>query len=353
MHQSTVPTIQAAATAGILESTRHGGGDVSAILRDARLSLDDFTRPENRLPLPSFVRLIESASRATGDGWFGAHLGQTCPLGALGLPGFLATRAPTVERALATFARHYPLLGDATDVRLQLGEGQMSFTYRVLDEESWPRRQDAEQVLTMVVSMIRRWVDPRWAPELVWFEHAAPGSTAEIERILGCPVQFNCATNTIWLDAAAAARANPLGDPTAFQLLSWFAERVGETPPTTSFAEQVVASIGRCARLGEAGIEPVARALGLEPRTLQRRLRVANTSFRELHERYRRTESFALLESSDLTPKEIAHRLGYANPSAFIRAFRRWSPTTPARFRFERRERIEGDVPRGAPWPTW
>lgn len=350
-----VPTIQAAATAGILEHTRHGGGDVGAVLRDARLSLDDFARPENRLPLPSFVRLIEAASRATGDDWFGAHLGQSCPLGALGLPGHLASLAPTVERALATFARHYPLLGEATDVRFQLDEGQLSFTYRVLDEGSWPRRQDAEQVLTMVVSLIRSWVDPRWAPELVWFEHAPPGSTAEIERILGCPVRFNCPTNTIWLDAAAASQGNPHGDPAAFQLLSWFAERVGETPPASTFAEQVVATIERCAQFGDPGIEPVARALGLEPRTLQRRLRAAHTSFRELHERYRRAQSFALLQSSELTPKEIAHRLGYATPSAFIRAFRRWSPTTPARFRDERRVEPAhgGSVPRGASWPTW
>jgi AraC-like DNA-binding protein len=197
----------------------------------------------------------------------------------------------------------------------------------------------------MVVSLIRRWVDPRWAPALVWFEHPAPGGTVEIERILGCPVRFKSPTNTIWLDAGAAAQANPLGDPTAFQLFSWFAEQVGEAPRAAApFTDQVVASIERCAKLGDAGIEPVARSLGLEARTLQRRLRAANTSFRELHERYRRKESFALLASSALTPKEIAHRLGYANPSAFIRAFRRWSPTTPARFRDERR---------GVSWPTW
>src|SRR4051794_41679552 len=112
MSQPRLPTIQAAATAGILEHTRDNGGDVSAVLRQANLTLDDFKRPEKRLPLPSFVRLIESASRATRDDWFGAHLGQVCPLGALGLPGHIATLAPTVAEGLESFARHYPLLGD-------------------------------------------------------------------------------------------------------------------------------------------------------------------------------------------------------------------------------------------------
>ena len=59
MNLVPAPSIQVAATAGILEHTRQNGGDVSTVLREARLTLDDFTRPEKRLPLPSFVRLIE------------------------------------------------------------------------------------------------------------------------------------------------------------------------------------------------------------------------------------------------------------------------------------------------------
>ena len=66
VEHAAIPTIQAAATAGILEHTRDGGGDVGAVLRQAHFTLDDFAHPEKRLPLPSFVRLIESASRANG-----------------------------------------------------------------------------------------------------------------------------------------------------------------------------------------------------------------------------------------------------------------------------------------------
>ena len=80
----------------------------------------------------------------------------------------------------------------------------------------------------------------------------------------------------------------------------------------------------------------MARSLGVQARTLQRRLRAANTSFRDLHEQYRQAQAAKLLEGSDLPPKEIAHRLGYSNTSSFIRAFRRWNRTTPTRFREEK-----------------
>jgi AraC-like DNA-binding protein len=77
--------------------------------------------------------------------------------------------------------------------------------------------------------------------------------------------------------------------------------------------DQVLAAIDSCATLGDGSVEPVARSLGLQARTLQRRLRAVDTSFHDLHERYRQAQAAKLLEESELPPKEIAHRLGYAN----------------------------------------
>src|SRR4051812_20851700 len=205
---NTIPTIQAAATAGILEHTARGGGDADWVVREANLTAEELARPEQRLPLRKFVTLIEAASRSTGDDCFGAHLGEICSLRELGLPGYLATFAPSVAQALESFARYYYLLGDATDVRFEERDGRAAFTYRVVDPGSWPRRQDAEQVLTMIVSLIREWVGPSFVPACVWFEHAKPTDSAELERIFGCAVRFDCETNTVWFGRATALSKN-------------------------------------------------------------------------------------------------------------------------------------------------
>ena len=123
----SIPTIQVAATAGILEFARKGGADVEAVVRAANLSMADLERPEARLPLRKFVTLIEVASRATDDDCFGAHLGEICSLRELGLPGYLAMFAPTVGQALSGFARYYYLLGDATTVRFELHARRAAF----------------------------------------------------------------------------------------------------------------------------------------------------------------------------------------------------------------------------------
>jgi AraC-like DNA-binding protein len=340
---SSVPTIQVAATAGILEFVARGGADVEGVVRAANLTLAELQRPEARLPLRKFVTLIEAASGATGDDCFGAHLGEICALRELGLPGYLATFAPTVEQALASFSRYYYLLGDATDVRFEKRDGKASFTYTVQDPECWPRRQDAEQVLTMVACLLRDWIGPEFRPQILWFEHERPCGADELARVLGCPVRFDCPSNTMFFASELAGQANPRADERLFHLLSWFAETViddfrGASHHAT-FREQVIASIATASNLGNASIYSVARALGLESRTFQRRLRAERTSFRELSDEYLQAESLKLLRRSDLSEKEIAVRLGYGSSNAFIRAFRRWHGITPGQFR-EREARL-------------
>jgi AraC-like DNA-binding protein len=333
-----IPTIQVAATAGILDHTRSGGGDVAWVVREASLTLDDLARPENRLPLRKFVTLLEAASRSTGDGCFGAHLGEVCSLGELGLPGYLAVFAPDVARALSSFSRYYYLLGDATDVRFETQDGRASFTYHVLDPVSWPRRQDAEQVITMIVYLLREWIGEDWKPDLVWFEHPRPADAQELERVLGCPVRFDCRRNTVWFDASWATHRNPRADEKLFHLLSWFAETVTGSsgrafPCGSTFRQQVLSSIDTCANLGNPSVHAVCRALGLEPRTFQRRLQAENTSFREVYEEYLQQQAVRLLHQSALRQKEIAARLGYGSLNSFIRAFRRWNGVTPGQYR--------------------
>ncbi|HSW12518.1 MAG TPA: AraC family transcriptional regulator [Solimonas sp.] len=68
-------------------------------------------------------------------------------------------------------------------------------------------------------------------------------------------------------------------------------------------------------------------------RTLRRRLQAAGTDFENLVEDVRRTLAEELLRGSNLAVSEIASRLGYSEPSTFIRAFKRWRSTSPQRYR--------------------
>jgi AraC-like DNA-binding protein len=84
---------------------------------------------------------------------------------------------------------------------------------------------------------------------------------------------------------------------------------------------------------GDTRIELIGRELGLAPRTLQRRLSDEGVSYQKLLDDARKTAAGQYLGRSSLAIGEIAYLLGYSEPAAFHRAFKRWYQATPEAFR--------------------
>jgi AraC-like DNA-binding protein len=86
-------------------------------------------------------------------------------------------------------------------------------------------------------------------------------------------------------------------------------------------------------RVGEAQLDLIRRKLGLSARTLQRKLQEEGTSYQELLEETQRTLAEFYLQKPEIAICEVSYLLGFAQPSAFHRAFRRWTGLTPGEFR--------------------
>jgi AraC-like DNA-binding protein len=95
--------------------------------------------------------------------------------------------------------------------------------------------------------------------------------------------------------------------------------------------------------IGLASIEQVARELGMSVRTLQRRLRLEGVSFEEIGDDIRTTLAKSYLRDSGMSISEVSYLLGFSEPSAFSRAFRNWTGTSPQDFRRAEHARISRD----------
>src|SRR5262249_980547 len=84
---------------------------------------------------------------------------------------------------------------------------------------------------------------------------------------------------------------------------------------------------------GKLGVADIARRLGTSGRSLQRGLLAESTSFQELVSEVRCQLAIGHLQYGRMTTAEIAFALGFSEPSAFQRAFRRWTGKTPLAFR--------------------
>ncbi len=168
--------------------------------------------------------------------------------------------------------------------------------------------------------------------ELAWQPDCA-GSV--LTDSVGVPVTTGAAQDTLVVDASVLDR--PL--PRAWQPFARFFERevastIAQLPDRVTLVDQVAAAIPGQLIHGIGGmLARIARGLGLSTRSLQRQLAAEGVTFRDLLDDSRRTQAQAGLADPRHTVGEVAFSLGFNDPSAFIRAFRRWTGDTPGVWR--------------------
>lgn len=106
-----------------------------------------------------------------------------------------------------------------------------------------------------------------------------------------------------------------------------------KTVKANIFTHRVEAELEPLLATGEIRIERVARALGCSRQTLYRRLKAEGLTFARVLDDLRRREGLKLVRDAALPVKEIAWRLGFSDPAAFSRAFKRWTGKSPQAFR--------------------
>jgi AraC-like DNA-binding protein len=80
-------------------------------------------------------------------------------------------------------------------------------------------------------------------------------------------------------------------------------------------------------------LNDVAASLDVHPQTLRRRLSAEGSTFKEIKSQVRRDTALHFLGKQGLSIEEIAHRAGFSESSAFIRAFKGWTGVTPYSYR--------------------
>jgi AraC-like DNA-binding protein len=173
-------------------------------------------------------------------------------------------------------------------------------------------------------------------PTVIKFTYSEPSSTAAHREYFRCPIRFDAPIASIVFRAADLNLPLVRADETLSGYLSEYAEQVlaslvqGET-----MRHAVRAAIWSLLGDGTPSLEDVAAALRLAPRTLQRRLAAESTSLHAEIEEIRKTMALSVLRDRSISIEDVAFLLGYAEPSTFFRSFKRWTGTTPRRFRTE------------------
>lgn len=321
--------------AGILRGlpaflARYRGLDVDGLLAGVGLSAAALADPDAWVEHARVAEALERAAAAAGDAGLGLAFGAQLPWRDLGVFGHVVFHSPTLGAALGNACRYIAMQSTAARPALTV-DGDVATLRHVLSGDALgPPPQNAELTLALFTRVAREGTaQPAWAPRAVHLRRR-DGDVAAQRRFFGAPVELGRPADALVLRAADLRSPMHTADAALLPILLRHADEVlAALPAADDLPGEVRRAIAAALGGGDVTIEDVAAALASSPRSLQRRLHAHGLSFKALVAETRLAMARRYLDDPSLSLTEAAYLLGYADLSAFSRAFRKWTGRSP------------------------
>lgn len=328
-------TVAVRAITNIIEAGAAAGISRDVLIAAAGLTSAQLADVDGHVPVTAEIALWQTLAQRVRDPDFGIRNGAQFRVRPAGLLGYVLMFSATVRDALSRLERYARIFTEAVQFRvreersgvaLRLSHGQLGAGVRYAQDYR----------LAATLAAVREFSGVDIVPTEVTFTYAAPRNTLAHREFFRCPVHFGATTAAIVFDASDAGLSIPRADETLARYLGKYADQVlasllrGET-----FQHKVRAAIWSKLGSGTPSLQRVAAVMKMPPRTLQRRLATEGTTFQQELDEIRKTMAIATLRDRSVAIGDVAFLLGYSEPSAFYRSFKRWTGTTPRQFRIE------------------
>jgi AraC-like DNA-binding protein len=331
---ANVPKIHARTAGYIVDDLRRRRLAVDKLLKEVGLGKADLSNPESRLPQTAVFHLMERAAGLTGDASYGLRLGASVNPRDRGLLGFIALNSSTLIDAMANIQRFYKVGREGHDCEIERFGPQVAFRFRIADPALRGLRHTSEYLAATVVRGCRDLTWQSISPVRAEFIHEEPDDRVEYFKFLGCPVKFGAEWDAV-IYAEETTRLLVKGaDTRLLEVLEATCQKLlGRAPQARDLVREVRRLIIERLSTGSASIDAIAEQLGMRSKTLERRLAEQGESFSALLDRTRFNAVTHYLEDPDMRLAQIAYLAGYTELATLVRAFKRWTGETPAKFR--------------------
>ena len=317
------------------EVVRRLGGDPDALLARQAISADIFEQKGAMISYRRVIRLMHHTATELNCPDFGmifaSYQGGTAVLGPLEVA---MSNAPTLGDAYRYCAEHLRTYSPASELSLEneRGNGRPYIRWAICLDRLPHQEQAIEQGMALMHHAIVALSGSTVRAREVWFAHDHISAPSRYSRYFDARVQMNAPFNAIFLNRAdlsapIANRNEQLYDmATAFIDTQFPSSAKPLSARVRSVASRLL-SHGGCLHID------VASALGMHPRTMQRRLSEEGVSFEDIKDEVRREAAIRYLGQQTISLSRVATMLGYSEPSVLTRSCHRWFGSSPRKFR--------------------
>lgn len=314
--------IRSASLTNFAEVARSAGLSPHVLLMEVGLPADALVDPELKVPAEAVRHLLELCAQRSGDPCFGLRMAQARRLSNLGPVGLLVREEPTLRRALDALVRYGHLHNAAMLLKVEEAGELIIIREEFMLGKDATARQATELGIAALFRLMKVFLGPEWRPRRVCFAHAAPPNRSVHLQEFGRSVEFGHDFNGIVCDARDLDRPNPSADP----VIARYARQMLESSMVSEdqrFGNEVRQLVIMLLPAGHCAIELVAQHLGMDRRTVHRRLAKEGATFSGIVDTVRRELATRYVDEASRSMVEVSSLLGFSARNAFSNWYRK------------------------------
>lgn len=324
-------TVAASGVRALMAFAVSRGADRVVLLQRSGIDLSELENLDNRVPFSKYVDLMKVAQEVCNDPALALHFGESVDSADISFtPQLGASSLSEVFTLINRYARLVVEVDQDGDDRYVLSRigGQLWMIDTRRNANDFPELTESG-FARMISSAQRLASGMKWVKG-VHFTHAAPQYRTEYERIFRVPVTFSSDRNGLLLDDAFLSFKPPAASAYTSQVLMSHAEdlleKLDKSKSIRAHVEKLLAS---GLQAGDVRMEAIAKQLGVSRQTLFRRLKSEGVTFEKVLDDLRKRMSLDYLNAKKMSVSQTAHLVGFSDPAAFSRAFKRWTGSSP------------------------
>ena len=299
----------------------------------SRLKATSFKNADDRIPFEQYLNLGRMAPELTNTPEIGLILGQRAYFQDIGIVFQLAHHCGTVKESLIQTVK-YSNLGNEVSRAIFEEKGKSAEWAEKYTNSRYLCVPLVEFECCQKLEILKSVLGKDFRPIQAEFQYAPPPYVDEYRQIFQSPLFFQREKTGVVFEKKYLDIPNPHPQPYIKEILSRHAEKLAiELDQSARFQDKVRKVIVRHLDAGDVNMETISKELHLSIRTVYRKLREEDVSYKSLLNETRRQLAQAYLEETKFSINEISYLLGFSETSAFHRAFKRWSGMNPSQYR--------------------